>query len=57
VTEEWLAEKVYKPLTELDSVIVPCEVKIFDSNDNLLTTGKVYWQVKDWSKVKTKVEG
>lgn len=56
VTEEWLMEKVFNPLTELDSVVVPCEVKIVDSNNNLLTTGKVYWQVKDWSKVKTKVE-
>lgn len=57
VTEEWLMEKVYKPLTERDSVIIPCEVKIYDSRENLLTTGKVFWQVKDWSKVKTKVEG
>jgi hypothetical protein len=56
VTEEWLTEKIYNPLTEMDSVILPCEVKIHDIKGNLISVGKVFWQIKDWRKVKTKVE-
>jgi acyl-coenzyme A thioesterase PaaI-like protein len=55
ITEEWMNENVYTPLRTQEAVVVPCEVQIFDVNENLLTTGKVYWQVKDWQKVKTKV--
>jgi len=56
VTESWLTEKIFHPLTETDSVVIPCEVKIHDIKGNLITVGKVYWQVKDWKKVKTKVD-
>jgi hypothetical protein len=56
VTEEWLMEKIFNPLTEMDSVIIPCEVKIHDIQGNLISAGKVFWQVKDWRKVKTKVD-
>lgn len=54
ISEEWLKEKIYQPLQQQESVIIPCEVKIHDSKGNHLTTGKVFWQVKDWAKVKTK---
>jgi acyl-coenzyme A thioesterase PaaI-like protein len=54
ISEEWLQEKIYLPLQQQESVIIPCEVKIHDSQGNHLTTGKVFWQVKDWAKVKTK---
>ncbi|GCC50158.1 DUF4442 domain-containing protein [Chryseotalea sanaruensis] len=54
ISEEWLKEKIYQPLMQQESVIIPCEVKIHDSKGNHLTTGKVFWQVKDWAKVKTK---
>lgn len=54
ISEEWLKEKIYQPLLQQESVIIPCEVKIHDSKGNHLTTGKVFWQVKDWAKVKTK---
>ncbi len=54
-TEEWLQEKIYLPLKAQESVVVECVVQIHDSADNLLTTGKVYWQVKSWEKVRTKV--
>jgi hypothetical protein len=54
VDEEWLKEKIVKHLQVNDSVLVPCQVKIFDTKGNHLTTATVYWQLKDWKKVKTK---
>lgn len=55
VSETWFDDKIYKPLKTQESVEVKCEVKIHDEKNNLLTTGQVYWHVKDWQKVKTKV--
>ena len=54
ISKEWLQEQVITPLKAQESVVVPCEIKIHDRKGNHLTTGKVYWQIKDWSKVKTK---
>jgi hypothetical protein len=54
VTQEWLQEKVFNPLLTQESVLVPCEIKIHDVAGNHLTTGRVYWQIKEWQKVKTK---
>jgi len=54
ISEAWLSENVYQPLQLADAVVIPCEVKIHDVNGNHLTTGKVFWQIKDWQKVKTK---
>ncbi|HEY5689856.1 MAG TPA: DUF4442 domain-containing protein [Cyclobacteriaceae bacterium] len=55
ISEEWLSKNVYHALEEKESTMVVCEVKINDKNGNHLTTGLVHWQIKDWSKVKTKV--
>ena len=55
ISEKWLNENVIVPLQSTGSVVIPCEVKIHDLKGNHLTTGKVFWQIKDWSKVKTKV--
>ena len=55
ITDQWLEEHIYSPLKKEDSVVVRCEVKIHDRKGNHLSTGNVYWQVKLWSKVKTKV--
>jgi acyl-coenzyme A thioesterase PaaI-like protein len=52
---DWFEEKIYHPLKTNDAVVIPCEVRIHDSDGNHLTTGKVFWQIKNWSKVKTKV--
>jgi hypothetical protein len=52
---DWLEENIYHPLKTNDAVVIPCEVRIHDSDGNHLTTGKVFWQIKNWSKVKTKV--
>ncbi len=54
ISKEWLDEKVINPLKTQEAVVVPCEVKIHDIKGNHLTTGTVYWQFKDWAKVKTK---
>jgi acyl-coenzyme A thioesterase PaaI-like protein len=54
-TEEWLREKVYEPLKNQEAIVLICEVKIHDAKGNHLTTGNVYWQIKDWQKVRTKV--
>ena len=54
ISEEWLKVNVYERMTNQEAVVIPCEVKIHDSKGNHLTTGKVFWQIKDWSKVKTK---
>lgn len=55
ISREWIDQNVVVPLKTQESVVVPCEVKIHDEKGNHLTTGKVFWQIKDWSKVKTKV--
>jgi len=55
ISKEWIDQKVVNPLLTQESVVIPCEVKIHDEKGNHLTTGKVFWQVKDWSRVKTKV--
>jgi hypothetical protein len=55
ISKDWLMEQIITPLQTQDAVVVPCEVKIHDKKGNHLTTGKVYWQIKDWTKVKTKV--
>jgi hypothetical protein len=55
IDDAWVSKNIEEPLQSQDSVVIPCEVKIVDSKGNHLTTGKVFWQVKDWKQVKTKV--
>jgi acyl-coenzyme A thioesterase PaaI-like protein len=54
ISEEWLNANIYSPLKSNEAIVVNCQVKIYDEQKNHLTTGNVYWQIKDWSKVKTK---
>lgn len=54
INDEWLEKEVKAPLQTNDAVVVKCEVKIHDEQGNHLTTGNIFWQVKNWSKVKTK---
>jgi len=56
ITDDWLKQQVFQPLESSDSTVVICEVHIYDTNNNHLTTGKVHWQVKSWEKVRTKVD-
>jgi acyl-coenzyme A thioesterase PaaI-like protein len=55
ISKQWLDEQVINPLKTQEAIVVPCEVKIHDIKGNHLTTGKVFWQIKSWDKVKTKV--
>jgi hypothetical protein len=55
LADTWIEKEIYEPLKTQDSVVLPFEVKIYDANKNHLTTGKIFWQIKDWTKVKTKV--
>ena len=55
ISPEWLHDKILEPLKLQESVVVPCEVKIHDIEGKHLTTGKVYWQIKKWANVKTKM--
>ena len=54
ISKEWLNDNVVKPLQTQEAVVVPCEVKIHDVKGNHLTTGIIFWQFKEWAKVKTK---
>lgn len=54
ISPEKLKQKVFIPLETNESVILPCEISIFDKKGNELTTAKVFWQIKEWGKVKTK---
>ncbi len=55
ISRAWLEENIFSPLGDADSVVVNCIVKIHDEKGNHLTTGNVYWQIKEWSRVKTTV--
>lgn len=55
ISEDWLQQQIYDPLKTQDAVVIICEIKIHDAQGNHLTTGKVYWQIKDWQKVKTRL--
>ncbi len=55
VTEQWLKEKICRPLEHQNSVILPCPVLIHDIQGNQLTTATIYWQLKPWENVKTTV--
>ena len=53
-SDEWFQQQIILPLKTQDAVIVPCEIKIHDIKGNHISTGKVFWQIKAWTKVKTK---
>ena len=53
--DSWMEKEIYEPLKTQDAVVLPFEIKIFDANKNHLTTGTIFWQIKEWGKVKTKV--
>jgi hypothetical protein len=53
--DDWMEKEIYEPLKTQDAVVLPFEIKIFDADKNHLTTGKIFWQIKEWGKVKTKV--
>jgi acyl-coenzyme A thioesterase PaaI-like protein len=54
VSEEWISKNILEPLKEKESIEIVSEVNLIDVNGKQLTNGKATWQVKDWTKVKTK---
>jgi hypothetical protein len=55
ISEDWMNAHIYNPLQKDDAIVIICEIRIHDAKGNHLTTGKVYWQIKNWAKVKTKL--
>lgn len=53
--DQWMEERVTKPLENDDAVVVDCEIEIHDAKQNHLCTGRVFWQVKAWKKVRLRV--
>ena len=54
-SDEDFEKEILNPLKTEDVVYKLCTVETFDNNNNLLCTAKVNWQIKNWSKVKTKI--
>lgn len=54
-TAEEIAERVVRPLASRDAVDYSSTVEVHDDTGNHLATATVTWQVKLWSKVRTKV--
>ncbi|MBK9177601.1 MAG: DUF4442 domain-containing protein [Flavobacteriales bacterium] len=54
-TAQEIDEQVVRPLQEADSVDYTNTVVLRDSDGNHIATGTVTWQVKPWSKVRTKL--
>ncbi len=46
---------VTQPLQENEVIFAKCTVELHDAAGNHVATGTTNWQIKDWSKVKTKV--
>ena len=55
INDAWIQEKVKTPLESNESIMVECEIKLYDTNKNHVATGYTNWQIKDWTKVKTKL--
>jgi len=55
LSEDWIHQNIYDVLKQNDSASVDCPIRIYDSNKNLLAKAIVQWQLKDWSKVRTKL--
>ena len=54
IDQKWLEEKVIIPLQSQEAIVVNCEIKTHDVQGNHISTGNIFWQIKDWEKVKTK---
>lgn len=55
ITEARVQNEIIEPLKTNDAVYVRCEIPVSDTAANLLCTVYTNWQIKKWSKVKTKL--
>jgi acyl-coenzyme A thioesterase PaaI-like protein len=53
--KDFVEQNIIKPLQSQDSVAVELVSEIFDSQNNKLCDCTTVWQVKPWSKIKTKL--
>lgn len=53
--DEWINSHIIAPLQVAEKITLPCEIKLVDSENNHIATGKTTWQIKDWKAVKTKL--
>jgi acyl-coenzyme A thioesterase PaaI-like protein len=51
---EEVSNSVIQPLREQAAVFREFPVQVYDSEQNHICSGLIYWQIKDWQKVKTK---
>lgn len=54
-TEQWMNDMILTPLNSADKILVKCEILLHDTKGNHVATGYTNWQIKEWSKVKTKL--
>lgn len=53
--QKMIEEKILQPLTEADAVFHEFPIEIYDTKNQHICTGLINWQIKSWSKVKTKM--
>lgn len=53
ISPDFVQTQILDPLKSVESIVLPCEVQIHDQQGNHLSTGRVFWQIKPWAKVKT----
>lgn len=55
ISDERVQKDIETPLKTEDAVLIACEIKVEDTQGNHLCTGVADWQLKPWSKVRTKL--
>jgi len=55
LSETDLQEKIITPLKDNDAIYFEAEIKLTDTNNTLVAVAHSNWQIKDWTKVRTKM--
>ena len=55
ITEDWLNDHILNPLKDSNVVFIKCQIDLYDTDNNHISTGYTNWQIKDWNSVKTGV--
>jgi len=55
VNDDWMDKYIFDPLKSEESVLVKCQIELYESERNHVATGYTNWQIKPWDKVRTKV--
>lgn len=55
LSKKTVEQEIVRPLEEgAESVVYKCLSEVFDTDHRLLCTAHIFWQVKPWSKVRSK---